>query len=177
LSPLPEVHAGPMASAQPAPSGRQRPFAAETTLIEIDAKRARNADKCSIPGRLPNRSSRRVPCILVILPRNTWLSPYEDPFVNALPKRLDLGRITGGHPPCTAVLVGFRHQPTAWRLRTRPRPDSGEVSRMPTLRIPPDLDLNYLVDNFADPWSNPGILMLHGNAQSGAAWYGWVPQL
>src|SRR5215468_2583077 len=49
---------------------------------------------------------------------------------------------------------------------------------MPTLRIPPDLDLNYLVDNFVDPWSNPGtILMLHGNAESGAAWYGWVPQL
>ena len=49
---------------------------------------------------------------------------------------------------------------------------------MPTLRIPPDLDLYYLVDNFADPWSNPSsILMLHGNAESGAAWYGWVPQL
>src|SRR5499425_3261622 len=49
---------------------------------------------------------------------------------------------------------------------------------MPTLRISPDLELNYLVDNFADPWSNPGtILMLHGNAESGAAWYGWVPQL
>jgi hypothetical protein len=30
---------------------------------------------------------------------------------------------------------------------------------MPTLRIPPDLDLNYLVDNFTDPWSNPGIIV------------------
>src|SRR5215468_9443899 len=49
---------------------------------------------------------------------------------------------------------------------------------MPTLRIPPDLDRNYLVDNFANPWSNPGtILMLHGNAESSAAWYGWVPRL
>src|SRR5262245_59142842 len=47
----------------------------------------------------------------------------------------------------------------------------GEVSHMPTLRIPPDLDLYYLVDNFADPWSNPAtILMLHGNAESSAAW-------
>src|SRR5262245_65322440 len=44
-------------------------------------------------------------------------------------------------------------------------PDSGEVSHMPTLRIPPNLELYYLVDNFADPWSNPAtILMLHGNA-------------
>jgi len=49
---------------------------------------------------------------------------------------------------------------------------------MPTLRIPPDLDLYYLVDNFADPWSDPAtILMLHGNAESGAAWYGWIPHL
>ena len=49
---------------------------------------------------------------------------------------------------------------------------------MPTLRIPPELDLYYQVDNFADPWSNSAtILMLHGNAESGAAWYGWVPYL
>jgi pimeloyl-ACP methyl ester carboxylesterase len=36
----------------------------------------------------------------------------------------------------------------------------------------------YRVDDFTDPWTNPEtILMLHGNAESGAAWYGWVPQL
>ena len=49
---------------------------------------------------------------------------------------------------------------------------------MPTLRIPPDLDLHYVVDDFTDPWSKPStVLMLHGNAESGAAWYGWVPEL
>jgi len=42
---------------------------------------------------------------------------------------------------------------------------------MPTLRIPPDLDLHYVVDDFTDPWSKPStVLMLHGNAESGAAW-------
>jgi len=33
---------------------------------------------------------------------------------------------------------------------------------MPTLRIPPDLDLHYVVDDFTDPWSKPStVLMLH----------------
>lgn len=49
---------------------------------------------------------------------------------------------------------------------------------MATLHVPPDLDLFYLVDDFTDPWREPGtILMLHGNAESSAAWYGWVPTL
>jgi 3-oxoadipate enol-lactonase len=49
---------------------------------------------------------------------------------------------------------------------------------MAMLHIPPDLDLFYLVDDFADPWREPGtILMLHGNAESCASWYGWVPTL
>lgn len=49
---------------------------------------------------------------------------------------------------------------------------------MPTLRIPPDLDMHYLVDDFTDPWRKPDtILMLHGNAESSASWYGWVPTL
>jgi pimeloyl-ACP methyl ester carboxylesterase len=49
---------------------------------------------------------------------------------------------------------------------------------MPTLHIPPDLDLHYLIDDYTDPWSQPGtILLLHGNAESSASWYGWVPQL
>jgi 3-oxoadipate enol-lactonase len=49
---------------------------------------------------------------------------------------------------------------------------------MATLRIPPDLDLHYEVDDFTDPWTSPEtILLLHGNAESGAAWYAWVPQL
>jgi 3-oxoadipate enol-lactonase len=49
---------------------------------------------------------------------------------------------------------------------------------MPTLRIPPDLELSYRVDDFTDPWCEPGmILMLHGNAESSLSWYGWVPTL
>ncbi len=49
---------------------------------------------------------------------------------------------------------------------------------MPTLHLPPDLDLHYLVDDYTDPWREPQtILMLHGNAESSASWYGWVPTL
>jgi 3-oxoadipate enol-lactonase len=49
---------------------------------------------------------------------------------------------------------------------------------MPTLHIPPDLDLHYRVDNFTEPWREPEtILMLHGNAESGRVWYGWMPRL
>src|SRR5215813_9442955 len=47
---------------------------------------------------------------------------------------------------------------------------------MPTLRIPPDLEMNYVVDDYTDPWRKPDtVLMLHGNAESGASWYAWVP--
>jgi pimeloyl-ACP methyl ester carboxylesterase len=49
---------------------------------------------------------------------------------------------------------------------------------MPTFHIPPSLDLHYLVDDYTDPWRLPGtILLLHGNAESSAAWYAWVPRL
>jgi 3-oxoadipate enol-lactonase len=49
---------------------------------------------------------------------------------------------------------------------------------MPILHIPPDLDLHYCVDDYTDPWRTPEtILLLHGNAESSAAWYAWVPQL
>ncbi len=38
--------------------------------------------------------------------------------------------------------------------------------------------MHYTVDDYTDPWRTPEtILMLHGNAESGAAWYRWVPQL
>src|SRR5205807_4454652 len=37
---------------------------------------------------------------------------------------------------------------------------------------------HYEVDDFTDPWRRPDtILMLHGNAESGLAWYGWIPAL
>jgi 3-oxoadipate enol-lactonase len=49
---------------------------------------------------------------------------------------------------------------------------------MPTLRPTPDLEMHYQVDDFTDPWrASETILLLHGNAESGAAWYRWVPGL
>jgi 3-oxoadipate enol-lactonase len=49
---------------------------------------------------------------------------------------------------------------------------------MPTFRPTPDLEMHYQVDDFTDPWrASETILLLHGNAESGAAWYGWVPHL
>jgi 3-oxoadipate enol-lactonase len=49
---------------------------------------------------------------------------------------------------------------------------------MPDFKPTPDLQMHYEVDNFCDPWRTPEtILMLHGNAESGLAWYGWVPKL
>ena len=49
---------------------------------------------------------------------------------------------------------------------------------MPTLQLSPDLEMHYRVDDFTDPWREPEtVLMLHGNAESGAVWYGWVPHL
>jgi 3-oxoadipate enol-lactonase len=49
---------------------------------------------------------------------------------------------------------------------------------MPSFQSAPDLKMHYLVDDYTDPWRKPEtILLLHGNAESGAAWYGWVPHL
>ena len=49
---------------------------------------------------------------------------------------------------------------------------------MPTIQISPELAMHYRVDDFTDPWREPEtVLMLHGNAESGAVWYGWVPQI
>src|SRR4029077_10604731 len=49
---------------------------------------------------------------------------------------------------------------------------------MPNFRPSPDLDMHYEVDDFTDPWLKPEtILMLHGNAESGLAWWAWVPKL
>ncbi|HJU19655.1 MAG TPA: alpha/beta hydrolase [Stellaceae bacterium] len=49
---------------------------------------------------------------------------------------------------------------------------------MPNFRAAPDLDMHYRVDDFTDPWRTPEtVFLLHGNAESGEAWYGWVPSL
>jgi pimeloyl-ACP methyl ester carboxylesterase len=48
---------------------------------------------------------------------------------------------------------------------------------MPTLNCS-DFQMHYRVDDFTDPWTKPEtILLLHGNCESGAAWYAWVPAL
>ncbi len=49
---------------------------------------------------------------------------------------------------------------------------------MPKLRIDAGLEMHYEVDDFTDPWRQSGtVLLIHGNNESGAAWYGWVPHL
>ena len=49
---------------------------------------------------------------------------------------------------------------------------------MPSIKIPSDLDLFYTVDDFTDPWrASEAVLLIHGNNESGYAWYGWVPHL
>ena len=49
---------------------------------------------------------------------------------------------------------------------------------MPSFHRSADLDMHYAVDDFTDPWRAPQtILLLHGNAESGLAWYAWVPKL
>jgi len=56
--------------------------------------------------------------------------------------------------------------------------DDQESIRMPFARISPDLDMYYRLDDFTDPWrESDTVLMLHGNAESGAVWFGWVPHL
>jgi 3-oxoadipate enol-lactonase len=49
---------------------------------------------------------------------------------------------------------------------------------MPVFDGAPDLVMHYRVDDFTDPWRTPEtVLLLHGNFESGQAWYGWVPTL
>jgi pimeloyl-ACP methyl ester carboxylesterase len=48
---------------------------------------------------------------------------------------------------------------------------------MPYLSLD-DCELYYQVDQFTPPWQKPQtVLMLHGNAESGLAWFAWVPTL
>ncbi|MGE5465662.1 MAG: alpha/beta fold hydrolase [Methanocella sp.] len=49
---------------------------------------------------------------------------------------------------------------------------------MATLRIASDFEIYYEVDEHTAPWTEPDtVLMLHGNCESGRAWYGWIPHL
>jgi len=49
---------------------------------------------------------------------------------------------------------------------------------MPSFKPSTDLDMHYQADDFTDPWTHPEtVLMLHGNAESGLAWWRWVPKV
>lgn len=49
---------------------------------------------------------------------------------------------------------------------------------MPIARLDASLEMHYEIDDYTDPWCEPEtVLMLHGNAESGAMWFGWAPQL
>ena len=49
---------------------------------------------------------------------------------------------------------------------------------MALAQITPDLQMYYEVDGFAEPWrAHETVMLLHGNAESGEVWYGWMPQL
>ncbi len=49
---------------------------------------------------------------------------------------------------------------------------------MPSIRVEPSLELHYEDDYFGPPWRTPEtVLMVHGVAESSAAWYAWVPAL
>jgi pimeloyl-ACP methyl ester carboxylesterase len=49
---------------------------------------------------------------------------------------------------------------------------------MPAFETSPATQLHYEIDDFTDPWrTTETVLLLHGNAESGLSWYGWVPSL
>ena len=49
---------------------------------------------------------------------------------------------------------------------------------MPSVRVDSDCDLYYAVDDFTDPWKNSDVVvLLHGVAECGEAWFAWVPEL
>ncbi len=49
---------------------------------------------------------------------------------------------------------------------------------MPVFECAPGVQMHYVVDDYTDPWRKPEtVLMMHGNCESGQAWYGWVPHL
>lgn len=49
---------------------------------------------------------------------------------------------------------------------------------MPLIQTAPDLQTWYCVDDFTDPWADAAwIVLMHGVAESSAAWFGWVPHL
>ncbi len=49
---------------------------------------------------------------------------------------------------------------------------------MPQAQLSTGINMHYVIDDFTDPWKKPeAVLMLHGNLESHASWYAWVPVL
>ena len=49
---------------------------------------------------------------------------------------------------------------------------------MPTIQLGADLTMHYEIDDFTDPWRPAEtVMLLHGNCESSASWFGWVPHL
>jgi len=49
---------------------------------------------------------------------------------------------------------------------------------MPRHALSDGFEMHYLEDDYTDPWGpSETILMMHGNAECGAVWFGWVPHL
>ena len=49
---------------------------------------------------------------------------------------------------------------------------------MPLVRVAPDLEMFYRLDDFTDPWRpSEVVLLLHGVAENGGVWFAWVPHL
>ena len=49
---------------------------------------------------------------------------------------------------------------------------------MPFIRRPAKPTLHYRIDDFTDPWTKPGTIVLqHGYARSSRFWYSWIPYL
>ena len=47
---------------------------------------------------------------------------------------------------------------------------------MPQFELSPGVAMFYRDDDFTDPWrSSETIVLLHGNAENGAIWNGWMP--
>ena len=49
---------------------------------------------------------------------------------------------------------------------------------MPRIRVSDDLEINYALYDFTDPWKSADtILLVHGNSSNIRQWYAWFPRL
>src|SRR5947209_19951390 len=82
------------------------------------------------------------------------------------------------HARCLATVdTGTQAAVSSKKIIAASRPLLPGETPMPNFRPSPDLDMHYEIDDFTDPWRRPAetVLMLHGNAESGLAWWAWAP--